>query len=145
MFYKYLEIRDEGTTIAALGMMMFSGEKIENRFLRHCGYPEDGSSIVLMTLYDQKATNDPYAWAALGKGNRTMPTAHNFIIDHWGEIKHGQVIDVQVILGEKTTPKSPEIGYPFNPRDPEDEREAESLLAFANDPGAARARLTEVK
>ena len=29
------------------------------------GYPEDGSSIMLMCLYDGRATNDPYFWVII--------------------------------------------------------------------------------
>jgi hypothetical protein len=114
MTTKYLEIRDKGTTIAAMGILMTPGDATEARFMRHCGFPADGSSVILMSLYDQKATNDPYEWAALGKGTRTFQIAHDYILNHWGEIQHGQVIDVECVLGEKATPKTAEIGVHAN-------------------------------
>jgi hypothetical protein len=108
MTTKFLEIRDEGTTILALAIQMMSNlpDGISHWFLhRRSGYPEDGSSIMLMCLSNGKATNDPYEWPALHMGTRTMGNAHDFIIDHWGELKDGDVVDVQVILGETKVPK----------------------------------------
>lgn len=40
---------------------------------------------------------DCYDWA---KDMRTKGTAHNFIAEHWHELSDGDVIDVQIILGE---------------------------------------------
>ena len=34
-----------------------------------------------------------------------MPVAHNYIIEHWHELKDGDVVDVQFILGETKAPK----------------------------------------
>lgn len=123
---KLLEIRDEGTCILALAIQMQADEGVpapkpplfephywkdtlEYWFLhRRSGYPEDGSSIMLMCLADGRATNDPYEWGSRGMGMRTMPNAHNFIIEHWAELSDGDVVDVQVILGETETPKQSE-------------------------------------
>ncbi len=107
---KMIEIRDRGTTIAAMAIKMQPCDETEARFMRYCGFPDDGSSVILMSLYDQKATNDPYEWAALGKGTRTFQIAHDYILNHWGEITNGQVIDVEHVTGEKPTPKTAEIG-----------------------------------
>lgn len=100
---KLLEIRDEGTCILALGIQMMSKrpDGIDHWFLHYrSGYPKDGSSIMLMCLSDGKATNDPYEWGSLGMGMRTMPNAHNWIIDNWDKLSDGDVVDVQYILGE---------------------------------------------
>ncbi len=113
MTTKFIEIRDSGTTIAALAIRMLADETrdpAEYRFLRREGYPADGSAIVLMRLADQKATVDPYEWPSLTRDARTMPEAHNWIIDHWSEIESGDVVDVQYILNETTAPKTAEIG-----------------------------------
>ena len=83
----------------------------EYRFLRREGYPPDGSSITLMRLSDQKATNDPYEWTSLTRDTRTMPHAHDYIIRNWDAIESGQVLDVRVILGEAEKPAHAEIGY----------------------------------
>lgn len=104
-----VEIRDAGTTIAAMAIKMSAADSVERRFLGHCGFPSDGSSVVLMKLSDQRATSDPYGWADLG-GARTMAVAHDYIIGHFDELESGVVIDVQVILGERKTPKAAEVG-----------------------------------
>jgi hypothetical protein len=113
MFTKMIEVRDSGTTIAALAILMASTDETERRFLKHAGYPDSGydgsTGVVLMKLSDCKATNDPYEWGSLG-GARTMPVVHDYLIRNWGDVHHGQVIDVQVILGERATPKLAGIG-----------------------------------
>jgi hypothetical protein len=102
---KVLEIRDEGTFIGALAIRMLGTTPTQTYYLRRCGYPADGSSIMLMVLHDGRATNDPYEWPSLGKGVRTMSNAHNWIIDHYDKLSDGDVVDVQVILGETKEPK----------------------------------------
>ena len=108
---KLLEIRDKGTCILALGIQMMSKrpDGLEHWFLHYrSGYPEDGSIIMLMCLSDGKATADLYEWASLGMGSRTMPNAHDYIARHFDELSEGDVVDVQVILGETTVPKKSE-------------------------------------
>jgi hypothetical protein len=105
---KILEIRDSGTFIAVLAIRMLAANPAQAYYFRRCGYPEDGSSIMLMCLYDGKATNDPYEWPSLHMGTRTMGTAHNWIINHYAELSDGDVVDVQVILGEHARAKTSE-------------------------------------
>ena len=106
MEVKTLEIRDEGTFIAALAINMHSERDTERRLLRRCGYALDGHPNVLLTRLDGSgmATNDPYAW-----GGRTWPVAHDYIIRRWDELKSGAVVDVEFILGETTAPKPSEV------------------------------------
>ena len=107
MIIKCVEIRDRLTCIPAIAIKMEAADLIEDRFLWRCGYPRDGSSVVLMKLSDQDASSDPYGrrWG----GTRTMPAALNWIIDHFDDVKHGGVVDVRVILGEATEPAVTEI------------------------------------
>ena len=75
--------------------------------LRHCGYPCDGRPNIAITHLaadGHKCSNDPYFW-----GGRTYPVAHNYIIEHWAELKDGDVVDVEFILGERSEPKQSEI------------------------------------
>lgn len=104
---KALEIRDEGTFIAALAVDMNPSfgrphSEAQKYLLRRCGYPCDGRPNVILTRLDGngQATNDPYAW-----GGRTWPAAHHWIIEHWNEINDGDVVDVSFILGETKAPK----------------------------------------
>lgn len=109
MHAKALEIRDEGTFIPALAVDMNPDFMPEERYaaqrylLRRCGYACDERPNVMLTKLTgdgSKASNDPYFW-----GGRTMPVAHNYIIEHWAELKDGDVVDVSFILGETKTPK----------------------------------------
>ena len=99
---KALEIRDEGTFIPALAVDMNPSDDEQRYLLRRCGYACDGRPNVILTRLDGsgKATNDPYEW-----GGRTYPVAHNYIIEHWDELKDGDVVDVSFILGESDKPK----------------------------------------
>lgn len=123
MTTKMIEIRDVGTTIAALAMCTRSEDEIEKRFLWRAGYaPTNGDGVILMNLSDHKATSDPYEWYSLRMGTRTMQNAHRYIIDHWEELKSGDVVDVQFILGETKAPKRAEIGTRY-PSEQESDRE----------------------
>lgn len=101
---KVLEIRDHATCMPMVAIKMEAASPIEDKFFWRCGYPRDGSAVVLMHLSSQEANSDPY-W----RGGRTWPAAHNFIIDHFDALKDGDVVDVRVILGEETMPAEPEI------------------------------------
>lgn len=99
---KALEIRDEGTFIPALAVDMNPSNNGQHYLLRRCGYRCDGRPNVILTHLAGRgeATNDPYQW-----GGRTWPVAHNYIIEHWEELRDGDVVDVQFILGETKAPK----------------------------------------
>lgn len=117
MRVKLLEIRDEGTFMPMLCVdmnpadsmfAMMAPEEYEKRryLLRRCGYACDGKPNVAITLLDangDSCSNDPHYW-----GNRTRQAAHSYIIDHWDELRDGDVVDVQFILGETTEPKKSE-------------------------------------
>lgn len=111
MKVKLLEVRDEGTFVPVICVDMnptlepgqFSAQRY---LLRRVGYPCDGQPNILLTRLSadgSPAWNDPYGW-----GGRTMPVAHNYIIENWHKLKDGDVVDVQFILGETTEPKRSE-------------------------------------
>lgn len=103
---KALEIRDEMTFIAALGVDMNPANEAQRNLLRRCGYPCDGQPNIILTRMDGggHATNDPYGWEG-----RTWPVAHRYIIEHWNELVDGDVVDVSFILGETKVPKTSEF------------------------------------
>ena len=102
---KVLEIRDEGTHIPALAMRMTAADPVCAWYIHgRCGFPRDGSGIVLMLLDKQQATVDPYDWAKFRVGPRTVPNAHHYIYENFDKLNDGDVIDVRVILGETETP-----------------------------------------
>ena len=112
MTFKVLEIRDRGTCIPAMAIRMWAENNVQEHYIHYrCGHPEDGSSIVLMDLDSCRATNDPHGqhgWEVLGFGPRTMPVAHDWIYEHFDELKDGDVVDVEFILGEVKIAKVPE-------------------------------------
>jgi hypothetical protein len=110
---KILEVTDEGTMIAMLCVDMNPPQpneldiperpKAQRYFLRRCGYPCDGRPNIAITHLaadGDRFSNDPYFW-----GGRTRPVAHQYIIEHWAELKDGDVVDVAFILGETEKPK----------------------------------------
>lgn len=98
---KSVEIRDVATTIFAIAIRMVPGSEPQRYMLRRNGFNVvDDLGVVLMKIGDQRATSDPYEW-----GNRTMATAHDWILNHWDEITDGDVIDVEFITGVSAQPK----------------------------------------
>jgi hypothetical protein len=105
-----LEIRDSATFIPVMATdtSPWTGshvivEELRGRqyLLRRAGYASAGSTIILLNLDDCRASNDPYDWG----NSRTMTTAHEYIENNWDELKDGDVIDVEFILGETTVKK----------------------------------------
>jgi len=100
---KILEIRDRATFIPVLCTYLDAEPGVvEYWYLRRCGYYADGHIAVMMTRLSGEgpATCDPYHW-----NDRTFKTAHLFILRHWYELKSGDVVDVEFILGETPAPK----------------------------------------
>jgi hypothetical protein len=103
---KTLEIRDEGTFIPILAVNMNPDGEGSRYLLRRCGYPCDGLpniAITHLSASGRPCWNDPYGW-----GGRTYPVAHNYIIEHWPDLRDGDVVDVSFILGETQEPKRSE-------------------------------------
>ena len=108
--HKVLEIRDSGTHIGVLALRMMSSDAAQRAHLRRAGYQQDGTAIVVMRLDDQKATSDLYEWSSL-VGARTMSVAHHYIEEHFDELRDGDVVDVQFILGETAAVKQSEVPW----------------------------------
>lgn len=116
---KALEIRDRITFIAALAVDMNPNLPDETRsyetqryLLRRCGYACNGQPNIILTRLDgnaKAAFNDPYSY-----DDRTWRTAHLYIIKHWSELKDGDVVDVEFILGETDKAKISERLETFN-------------------------------
>jgi hypothetical protein len=105
---KILEIRDRNTFFAVLAVDMNPDNEAQRWHLRRVGYPCDGCANIAITHVragGDRCWNDPYGW---NDGARTYPVAHLHIIRHWAELKDGDVIDVEFILGETQTKKTSE-------------------------------------
>lgn len=116
MNVKLLELRDEGTFIPLLCVDMNPDRSddpmrdgighAQRYLLRRCGYPCDSRpniAISHLSADGRPLSNDPYSW-----GGRTYPVAHTYIIEHWADLRDGDVVDVQFILGETAAPKKSE-------------------------------------
>lgn len=98
---KGLEIRDRATFIAVMATKVASGNAEELFLTRRCGFAEQTDQIIVMRTANFEATYDPFQWT----GSRTMKVAHQYIIANFDTLVAGDVIDVEYILGETTTPK----------------------------------------
>ena len=98
MTIKLFEIRDAATFIPAMAIRV-SGD--DGYLMRRAGF---GSPMIyLVHLTSEKCKYDPFGW-----DNRTMHTAHLWIEKNFQDLKSGQVVDVQFILGESVVPKESE-------------------------------------
>lgn len=116
MDVKLLELRDRNTFIPMLAVKPTPQSESERYLLARAGYgrsPDDQGEYVLLSRLDGGELNyDPCAWGE--SGSRTYGTAHRWLLAHWDEIKSGDVLDVEFVLGETATPKQSErTGIPF--------------------------------
>lgn len=103
MITKLLEIRDEGTRIPAMATEAIPDNHRQSAILQSAGYGGN-RCIILQHLHKGEATYNPYDWR-----DRTYKVAHLHIVKHWDDLKDGDVIDVQFLLGETEAPKRSEI------------------------------------
>lgn len=119
MQVKLLEIRDEGTMIPIIAIDMNPNTLIDDMLqdtaqrylLRRVGYPCDGRPNIAITALGANGGmcwNDPYGWGGRTYRGRTYPIAHNYIIQRWHDLKDGDVVDVEYIMGETKEPKKSE-------------------------------------
>lgn len=108
MEIKCLEVRDDGTFIPVLCIRPTPDNEAQRYLLRRDGYRGDFSEpcIIMIDAQCRGVAYDCYDW----KDTRTKRTAHNFIAEHWAELRDGDVVDVEYILGEKPTKKMSERG-----------------------------------
>lgn len=117
MDVKLIEVRDRATFISAIAIKLSYGTPKERFLMRHAGYAEAQidpqvqeplglEPYVLFGRIDGGGTleYDPYAW-----GGRTMPVVHQYLIKHWSEVRSGDVVDVEFILGERAVAKESEM------------------------------------
>lgn len=114
MNVKLLELRDRATFIPLLCIDMNDAHEYTDRgfmaegfterayLLRRCGYGLDGYPTIGIAHAQggERFRVDPYDWA-----DRTYQVAHGYIIQHWSQLKDGDVVDVEFILGETPSKK----------------------------------------
>lgn len=108
MELKLFEVRDRGTCIPVAALKLGARNDKELWLIDRAGY---GQSLIQQQEYillfrldcvGNFITYDPFAW----KGSRTLHQAHLFLQEHFDELQSGEVIDVEYILRETTTPKT---------------------------------------
>lgn len=98
---KLFEIRDRYTFIAGMAIRLDVDNFQEEYITKRTGFTNNPENYVLLTsLQDKFITYDTYDWS-----NRTMHESHKYIKDNWNSLVSGQVIDIEYILGETTTPR----------------------------------------
>jgi hypothetical protein len=101
---KTFEVRDRMTFIPVLAVQLEPGGEQDRYLLGRAGFGTSAGvqrRYVLVTRIGGGAQTEynPDLW-----GGRTMPTAHQHIIDHFDELPSGSVVDVRVVLGEEEFP-----------------------------------------
>jgi hypothetical protein len=110
MIAKTFEIRDEGTHIPALAICLEPDCEADRYVFARAGFGTTAQAqkcfVMLMKLTGNRAvaTYDPFQW----DDSRTMREAHRYIESNFGDLRSGEVIDVQFILGETKEKKKSE-------------------------------------
>lgn len=104
MEIKCLEVRDSGTFIPVICIRPVPFNAEQRYLLRRDGYRGDATErcIIMIDAQCRNVSYDPYGW---GGCSRTLPIAHDYITEHWDELRDGEVVDVQFIVGETGTKK----------------------------------------
>lgn len=100
---KLFELRDRATFMPILCTRMVRSDRktkieadAENYLLSRAGYSFFKPLILMTELVSNRTQYDTH-W---GHSDRTLGTVHRYITEHWDELRAGQVIDVEFILGE---------------------------------------------
>lgn len=103
MQVKILEVRDRATFIPVMAILVTATNAAQDYLCRRVGFVSEAGhpQVILMRLNDQEAHCDPYDWA----DERTMKVAHGHIGVVFSQLRDGDVVDVEHILGETKTPK----------------------------------------
>lgn len=119
---KVFTVIDRATRISVIGTLIGLIDKTERAeidVLTWAGYemitnPKDALVLLTDLSGGRKAHFNPYSW-----NDRTFSTAHQYIAEHWNELKSGDEVNVIDILGERIPLQTPQT--PHNPRDYSDE------------------------
>lgn len=99
---KFFEVRDEGTHIPVLCVKVAYEYGMRGEYqMRRSAFSPGDSLTHLVNLNSGEGRSNPAHW----KSGRTMRVAYNAIVDQWEDLKSGDVIDVQYILGETSVKK----------------------------------------
>jgi hypothetical protein len=103
MTAKTFEIRDRMTFIPVLAVKLEPSNEADRYLLGRAGfgiYPENQAryiQLIRISGGEGPTYCNPGDWA-----DRTMQTAHLYLLDHFDELESGSIVDVEHILGETT-------------------------------------------
>lgn len=98
---KMFEVRDRSTCISVVATKLKGQNEAEKYLLQRAGFYGDVFSYILLTHMETfKSTFDAFKW-----DDRSMRTAHQYIQQNFDNLKTGDVIDVEFILGETKQPQ----------------------------------------
>jgi hypothetical protein len=97
---KLFEVRDVGTFIPVMAIKMFSTDEQELYLLKRSGYSGCDSQVLVSRLEDSELTLFPHQ-----QSSSTMKLAHRHMINCWSELKSGDVIDIEFVMGLSTEKK----------------------------------------
>lgn len=106
MDVKLFEVRDRGTCIMAFGLATCSRVEREQKMLRRSGFSFDSDLILFGRIDGGLCHYDIYESQ---NGARTMFEAHKHITENWNNLRSGDIIDVEYILGESPHPKETDL------------------------------------
>lgn len=104
MIIKALEIRDEGTKISMFAIKVFGDNEAQRAVCRDAGYGDSDNLVILLGAHDCQGHYSPNC-----QRGHTRQIAHQFIREHFDELKDGDVVDVEFITGRRPAPKESEI------------------------------------
>lgn len=128
---KLIEVRDAGTTIVTMWWKweLSQASNQDAWMVRRAGfYANADDPRKAQAVYDMytmgldlnqignegcKINYNPDAWGRKHK-ERTLSAAHRYIEAHWSELRSGDLVDVEYILGETKQPKTTENPYSEN-------------------------------
>jgi len=97
------EIRDRATFMPVLAIKLNPANEKDRYLLGCAGFRSNPNDYVILVRLDYMgAQYDPYSW---NLRERTLPRAHQYIIDTFDLLESGAVVDVEFLLGETKEPK----------------------------------------
>lgn len=100
MIVKLFEVRDRATFLPIFAISTNPSNEDQGYLLHRVGFNTGNAVIIARLNGEYNSSADAYHW-----NDRTMQTAHLYIDEHFHELKDGDVIDIEFILGESTEKK----------------------------------------
>lgn len=108
MEVKLFEIRDAGTFISVVALKFNNQSEQERYLLSRAGYGTSVQEQSNYVLVSKLAESSQLTYDHMQHGTRTMSVAHEHIQNNWANLKSGDVVDVEFLLGVSTTKKESE-------------------------------------